>query len=233
MSFSPLPSLAIFCPQSKAPEEKFLSQLHSYLKNYDTLKPFLQAVMDLPRTWAMFADARTDIAEMERGPTSIQALSHWIACGDPSFLLNDTSGILSLPLLVIYQIGQYFQYLELRAISHSEVLGHLAAGGVHGYCGGFFPATAVACSSNEEEVVANASKALRIALGVGAFSELGGDDFRYGSTTMVARLKYEGQGDEIIKMFPSVSAKSRLWKSTNCFYRYISRLLRTQKQLAS
>ena len=174
MSLLPLPSMAVFCPLSKAPKEEYLNQLHSFLSNNETLKPLLAAAKDLEKTWSIFAKHRADIAEMDGGPKSIKALAHWVANGDPSLLLNDMSGILSLPLLTIIQIGQYFQFLQLRGISHSELLEHLKAGGTQGYCGGLFPAIAIACSSSEEEVVSNASTALRIALGVGAYAELGG-----------------------------------------------------------
>ena len=60
-------------------------------------------------------------------------------------------------------------------------------------------------SADETEVVANAVKAMGIALGVGAYGELGDDENETGATTMVVRLKQEGQGKEIIKDFPDVS----------------------------
>ena len=60
-------------------------------------------------------------------------------------------------------------------------------------------------SADETEVVANAVKAMGIALGVGAYGELGDDENETGPTTMVVRLKQEGQGKEIIKDFPDVS----------------------------
>ena len=41
--------------------------------------------------------------------------------------------------------------------------------------------------------------------GVGAYGELGDDENIQGATTIVVRLKYEGQGEEIIKDFPDVS----------------------------
>ena len=60
-------------------------------------------------------------------------------------------------------------------------------------------------SADETEVVANAVKAMGIALGIGAYGELGDDENETGPTTMVVRLKQEGQGKEIIKDFPDVS----------------------------
>ena len=204
MSLLPLPSLAVFCPQSKAPKESYLDQMHSYLSGKEVLKPFMEAAMDLSETWSIFASHREDIAEMNRGPVCIQALSDWIAYGNAASVLNNMSGVLALPLLTIIQIGQYFQFLELKDLSHSELLEHLQSGGIQGYCGGLLPAIAIASSSDETELIFNASKCLRIALAMGAYSELGGDEFSYGSTTMVIRLQEESQGDEIIQKFPGV-----------------------------
>ena len=116
------------------------------------------------------------------------------------------SGILTLPMLVVIQICQYFQYLELHGISHAQFLAQLrAGGGVQGYCGGLLPAIAIACSRDEAEVVENAAKAARIALAIGAYGELGDDESVPGATTIVVRLKRPGQGEEIIEKFPGVS----------------------------
>lgn len=46
---------------------------------------------------------------------------------------------------------------------------------------------------------------MAIALGVGAYGELGDDEKEIGPTTIVVRLKQEGQGEDIIKDFPDVS----------------------------
>ena len=75
------------------------------------------------------------------------------------------------------------------------------------------PAIAIACSATEEEVVANASKAMAIALGVGAYGELGDDENVLGPTTIVVRLKEAGQGEEIIKDFPDVSPSCHTYQS--------------------
>ena len=115
------------------------------------------------------------------------------------------SGILSLPLLTIIQVVQYFQFLEVKKLRHTDFIARLRdRGGVQGYCGGLMPAIAIACSANEAEVATNAAKAMAIALGVGAYGELGDDENIKGPTTIVVRLKYAGQGEEIIRDFPDV-----------------------------
>ncbi|RAL60849.1 hypothetical protein DID88_010174 [Monilinia fructigena] len=200
-----MPSVAIFCPQSKAPQKSYLDRLHSFLCRNPFLRPFVQDIKDLPNTWQTFAKQRDDIAALGQGPRYMQYMSEWMKTGESEPIANSMSGILSLPLLVIIQIGQYFQFLELNDIKHFEFLGQLRnGGGIQGYCGGLLPAIAIACSKDETELAKYASVVMRIALGIGAYGELGDDENIPGPTTIVIRLKTIGQGEEIVKRFPGV-----------------------------
>ena len=199
-------SVAVFCPQSKAPGESYLTQLHSYTRRNEHLDSLLKKLLDLQDVWAVLADEREDIADLGQGPRYVQDLSEWFITGNSSKIANRMSGILSLPLLVVIQTCQYFQYLELHGMSHSQLMAHLrAGGGIQGYCGGLLPAIAIASSHDEAEVVENAAKAARIALAIGAYGELGDDESVPGATTVVIRTKRVGQGDELIERFPGVS----------------------------
>lgn len=202
-------SVAFFCPQSKAPQESYLNQLHSFLTRNKHLEPFLQNVINLKDIWETIAEEREDIAALEQGPRYVQNLSEWITTGDSSLVANRMSGIVSLPLLVIIQIGQYFQYLEVLGIKHAEFIAQLQkGGGLQGYCGGLAPAIAIACSKDEGEVVENATIAMRLALVIGAFGELGDDAATPGATTIVVRTKRPGQADELISQFPGVGVRA-------------------------
>ena len=79
--------------------------------------------------------------------------------------------------------------------------------GVQRYCSGLLPGTVVACSVNEVELVGNACKALRLAVGLGAYGDLGVEEVSAGPTMMVIRLKHEKQAEEIIESFPQVSKR--------------------------
>lgn len=204
-SHDELPSMAVFSPQSKAPKEAYLDELRSYLCGKLELRPLLDAILDLPKTWSYFAEYNSDIAALNQGLRYTRALSDWIENGNSSNIANAMSGILSLPLLTIIQVVQYFQFLEVKRLRHSDLMERLRdRGGVQGYCGGLMPAIAIACSADEAEIATNASKAMNIALGVGAYGELGDDENIEGATTIVVRLKHEGQGEEIIRDFPDV-----------------------------
>ena len=214
----PITSVAVFCPQSKAPGENYLNQLHSFLRQSKYLQPFVQNILDLKDVWTVLANERQDIADLGQGPRYIQNLSEWITTGQSSKISNCQSGILSLPLLVVIQICQYFQYLELHGMSHSQLMAQLQArGGIQGYCGGLLPAIAIACSQNEKEVAEKAAIAARIALAIGAYGELGDDESVPGATTIVVRTKRVGQGDELVEKFPGVSSSSLCWSpSSHC-----------------
>ena len=206
ISYEGLPSMAVFSPQSKAPKEGYLDEVRSYLCGKVELRPLLDSIENLPNTWSYFAQHNPDIAALEQGKRHTQALSEWVKNGKSSGIANVMSGILSLPLLTIIQVVQYFQFLEVKRLHHSDFMQQLRdRGGMQGYCGGLMPAIAIACSMTEAEVVANACKAMKIALGIGAYGELGDDENVLGPTTIVVRLKEEGQGGDIIKDFPDVS----------------------------
>ena len=209
LSDPPVASIAVFCPQSKAPEEEYLNKLHSYACQSEHLKVLLERLLDLKHVWNVIAKERKSIADLGQGPRYVQDLSEWLTTGKSSKIAGRMSGILSLPLLVVIQTCQYFQYLEFHGLSHSQFMAELrAGGGIQGYCGGLLPAIAIASSQDEAEVIENAAKAARIALAIGAYGELGDDESVPGATTIVVRTKRVGQGDELIERFPGVSAPS-------------------------
>ena len=211
-----LPSMAVFSPQSKAPQEAYLDELRSYLCGKVELRHLLESIEDLPNTWSIFAKHNPDIAALSQGLRYTQALADWVKNGNSSRIANVMSGILSLPLLTIIQVVQYFQFLEVKRLRHSDFIARLRdRGGVQGYCGGLMPAIAIACSASETEVAINASKAMYIALGVGAYGELGDDENVEGPTTIVVRLKYAGQAQEIIEDFPDVRCPYGLFSCAN------------------
>ncbi|KAL8820375.1 MAG: hypothetical protein Q9223_001397 [Gallowayella weberi] len=202
VSYQVLPSAAFFNPQAKPATEDYLNQLQVYLRSHGQLGPFVEAIKSLPQTWEIYACHRSDIAALNQGLRYTKALAEWMNGGDSAIVANAMSGCCGLPTLTIVQICQYFQYLEVKGVKHHQLLGSLRVGGVHGYCGGLLPGVAVALSSNEQELAHNAVKALRIALGIGAYGDLGDDGTNGGSTNMVIRLKYAGQGEEIVQLFP-------------------------------
>ena len=198
-------SCAVFCPQSKPTGEDYLNELLSFIRANKDLEPLIQAMSGLQEVWFTLVQSNKRIVDLSRGVVHLQNLSRWIETGDSSKIAGCMSGIISLPLLVIMQTCQYLQFLNLYEMSHSEFLAQLRfRGGIQGYCGGLPTAFAIACSKNEAEVVANCTLAVRIALAIGIYSELGDDGSIPGATTIVVRLKTAGQGEEMIAKYPGV-----------------------------
>ncbi|KAI4177502.1 MAG: hypothetical protein LQ343_000483 [Gyalolechia ehrenbergii] len=196
------PSAAFFNPQSKAADVGYLDSLQQYLHGYEQLSPFVEAIRSLPQVWETLASHNCQLTASSQGQLSAKALAKWIETSDSSTIANGMSGSLTLPLLTIIQMSQYFQFLQVKDVKHHELLRLLGRGGVHGYCGGLLPAVAVAVSANEGELVRNASKALHLALVIGTYGDLGDDDLPGAPTNMVLRLKHSGQGENIVQNYP-------------------------------
>lgn len=194
------PSVAFFCPQSKAPTEAYLKQIQEYIVQNPVLKPFAEAIKSLRETWTTLCGCHADIAKLTAGERHVLSLAQWITDGIAGPVSSSKSGTMSLPLLVIIQTCQYFQLLDLHNLTHGQMLSSLKnGGGAQGYCGGLPTAFAIACAKDEEEVAHLATKAVRLALAVGAFGDLGDDESIAGSTTIAVRLRAPHQGDELIK----------------------------------
>lgn len=215
MAFSDdLPAAAFFNPQASPATGDYLNGLRAYLRNHGQLRPFVEAIRSLPQAWDIFARHRIDLASLVQGPKYTRALADWIDGADSVSIAHAMSGCCALPLLTIVQVCQYFQFLDLKGTTHHQLLQSLRVGGVHGYCGGLLPAVAVALSCDERELAQNASKALRIAVGIGAYGDLGEEGIHGGFSNMVIRLKYPGQGEEIVRLHPGVSVPLTLiWRS--------------------
>ncbi|KAL8869658.1 MAG: hypothetical protein Q9174_004107, partial [Haloplaca sp. 1 TL-2023] len=198
-----LPSVALFNPQSKPAEVGYLNSLHDYLVGNQVLRHFVEAIESLDHTWQEVVKYRPTMAGLQQGPTSIKALTEWVSTGESSTIAATPSSCLTLPLLTIIQTCQYFQYLQVKNVTHSRLLQSFREGaGVHGYCGGLLIAASVALSANEAELVEHASKALRLSLVLGASGDLGDADPDGRPTNLVIRLKDGLNAEELVGRFP-------------------------------
>lgn len=111
-----------------------------------------------------------------------------------------------MPCSAIVDCHPNLSILPISAGEEHKALGK--GGGAQGYCAGLLPAVAIAASANEVELIENTCRALRIALVIGAYADLGDEDLSGGPTNIVVRLKYEGQGEKILEGFPRVSQLS-------------------------
>lgn len=199
-------SAAFFCPRARRPRDDYVTELRSYLIRRPSGISLLYHVSKLNSIWPLFTTEVPEIRGLAGGQDSLNLLISWSKGGPVSPVCETAAGLVALPLLLVLQLGQYLRYLETHNISHEVFLrqvGHV--GGIHGFCGGAAAALAIACARDEAEVIANAAVILRILVGVGALMDAAGDWDLAAPTTLAVRLKYEGQGDEILKKFPGVS----------------------------
>ena len=201
------PSLLVFGAVSKAPKDDYLARLRLYLFAHEDLTLFKQEITDLPKLWEMYSSQNNNLKALDHGLSSLEALSEWVNVGTTHKLIEPKFGILTLPLLTIIEVVQYFQFLQKSQLSHRDVLSHVGKGaGIQGYCGGLLAACAVAVSGDEVELVKIACKILRLAVGIGAYGDLGDSHSSKGPLTAVAaRLAEEDQMNEIAREFPAVS----------------------------
>lgn len=198
-------SAAFFCPQTKAPDEEYLASLHNFLRQNPHGQILLREVTALAdsQLWEIFASSRTEVRQLDHGPRCLRALRDWASEGLSAPLSGIQSNISSLPLLAVLQIGQYLRYLEARQISHREFIAQVqGAAGVHGYCGGLPAAIGIACAWDESELVNYIATALKVLVGIGAYTEAADDDKGAERTLLAIRLKHEGQGDDLVRRFP-------------------------------
>jgi len=209
-------SAAFFCPLSGAPDEEYLTGLHSFLRHNQYGQVVLEELSNLERIWTIFANARDDLQALSEGPVFVDMFRDWARYGNSGPLAAARSGIVALPLLLVLQIGQYLCYLETHGLSHREFVAEVRhAGGLQGYCGGLPAAIAIACAKDEKEVVRNAAIIIRVVLGVGACSEAADDTNGMGSTTLALRLKHAGQEDELVRSFPGVCKTHKVPQKQN------------------
>ena len=199
-----LPSFICFGPQSRPPTPEYLTYLRQCINEDDHLKPLKDAIYALPHTWKLYIEHSPQLLTTA-GKTSLDLLWNWLQTGDSPWKEQCPPGVLTTPLLVIVQSVQYVKYLEINHISHENLLQSVAVGGVHGYCGGFLCAAAVATASRLQDAVENFCTALRVSVGIGAYSDLvdANDDGK--PNTLALRLKDERDADALAAEFPNVS----------------------------
>ena len=127
--------MIVFGAQSKAPKEEYLSRLKRYLSAHPDLTSLKDEILKLPEIWTLFASQNKNTQGLEHGPQCLQALSEWVSEGITKFISESTFGTLTLPLLMIIEILQYFQFLQEANLYRHELLASVGKGaGVQGYC---------------------------------------------------------------------------------------------------
>lgn len=198
-----LPSFIVFGPQSRPPPEEYLSYIRSCINNNDVFKPLKDAIYALPHTWKLYIDHSPQLLKTS-GKQQLDLLWTWLETGESPWREQCPPGVLTTPLLVVLQIFQYIQFLKQHHISQQDLLKTTTTGGVHGYCGGFLAAAAIASAADDLQAMENLCIGLRVSVGIGAYSDLVDENETGEANTLVLRLKDPHQIDSMAAQFPKV-----------------------------
>lgn len=199
-------SAAVFSPQSTAPKSAHLAHVRARLLEEPLLKPVKEAVVSLPKTWRSLASKEPELGKNREASELIESFSQWIETGHSETLEGHMSGLITLPLLSIIHIVQYLDYLQRLGLSHSDFLESVENGGIQGYCIGLLSAIVVGSAKDEEELFQNAAHGINLALGIGAFGDIGSSPDEVDSNTLQVRLRNIGTETNLLERFPGVSS---------------------------
>lgn len=225
-------ALAVFGAQSKSPSPEYLSSIQAFISQHPILRCITEEIKTLNEVYDFLSAADSRISALKNCPRYTKSLTDWILDGDTGEVATIFSGIVSLPRLAIVQLAQYFSFLADNGLEHSEFVAQTSRlGGIQGFCGGLPAAAAVASAVDDAGLKRAICTAIRIAYAIGVYAELGDDSEVPGITTLVVRLRNEGQADELIEGLPGVSIRDfRIQSDVLTLFRCTSQQGRTRNQ---
>lgn len=166
------PEFVVFGPQITTwPSPDLLDQLRELLIQEPRLQFFLQAIKDLPRWMNRLADFEPRFSRISlTQPTA--AILDWIENGEIPNASETFPNALLAPLTIVIQYLLYFRYASTQKITTLDHVANISPTEIQGLCTGFLMASALAFSTNGEELDEYASIALRLALCIGAIVDL-------------------------------------------------------------
>nr|BCP96883.1 non-reducing polyketide synthase [Penicillium shearii] len=203
----PLPSAIVCGPQTNLPSQRNLDWLRSYLTQRPDVEHLLQAVLELPDLLSALQEHDHDLRLIPA--SSLKDLREW--CLDHSIILQipeTLPNVLLAPLTVLIHIIQYLEYCDHLSSEdvHARVRQSIRNGGFQGLCTGSLSAAALACSTTRPEIGQNAAVALKLAMCVGAYVDLGlALEADSPMTCFIARWRHGSQRedvDQILNNFP-------------------------------
>ena len=165
------PKLLLYGPQARFPSTEELNQFHRVIGSQTSLFQDIVATIDeLPSLFQRLATADTSLSRVP-ATAPLSFLKQWLQSGHLSGHIDDLPNVASLPLTVVLQSALYIQYLGRTGVAtnYSDSLQSFQQHGVQGFCIGFLTAAATAFSENEEQLTANLSTSIRLAMCLGAY----------------------------------------------------------------
>ena len=203
-----LPSLLVFGPQTNLPSHEVLAEFRKDLIANPQVDGLLNAIKDLPAFWQTLTEFDPSLRQIQ-GAELLGGLSQWIKNGVFPQNLSSLPNVSALPLTVMMQVLLYLRYLDKLQIKqpHRQVLEHIQAGGIQGFCVGFLAALVVSCSENENGIAELGTAAIRLAVCVGAYVD---QDALLGippnqTSCIAVRWRADFEENEVVKITQSYS----------------------------
>ncbi|KAH6634631.1 polyketide synthase, partial [Chaetomium sp. MPI-SDFR-AT-0129] len=160
-----LPALLIFGSQIQSLDATSASALRALLARTPALSWTIDAAAELPSLWAQAVSA---IPELESSSTKelLDNFSSWLRTGIlPEALPFPLPNAVLTPLVVIYHLAQYAQYLDAAALVQPTAVNSTTTLGL---CTGLLSAAVASSATNQQQLATLSRVAIRLAALVGA-----------------------------------------------------------------
>ncbi|ORY16986.1 hypothetical protein BCR34DRAFT_556379 [Clohesyomyces aquaticus] len=157
----------LFGPQGSISAEK-ANEIRQFIQNTDSLDFLSKSIAELPDLWTVIVDARPDLEKIS-GQRQLHELARFFRSELPLPFGEHVNNLILSPLTVVFQVVEFWKLTH--GVNYPSSAGRQFQD-VQGLCIGFLTAAAVSCSGSEKEFQTLASKAIRLALCIGATVDL-------------------------------------------------------------
>lgn len=196
-------SAVIFSSQTNAPKRGDLVRIRRILLENGALKPIVDAVISLPKTWRTLTSSNPELVQLRNGDQLVQSFVDWLHTGVSETLETNQSGLVTLPLLTMIHVVQYFTYLRHMDLTHGELLKSLP-GGFQGHCIGLLSAIAIATCDNEDKILDRVATVIDTSLAIGAYGDYAQVLAGTSSAVMAVRLTNQNAAQGLFNVLPKV-----------------------------
>lgn len=199
----------LFGPQFLSFTAESLAQLRAHCLESALLKEWvLRIVAELPLHWETIVPEFPSLKKLP-GKQQLQDVAQCIHTGKPAATPFPFPNLLLCPLVVILQLKQYMRYREL--VQPESEQGRFSDTDIEsvGFCTGLLSASAVSCSTTQEQLEKHGATAVRLAILIGAVVDAGNADADPGSESISLSAAWQtGSGrtelDRVLETFPKV-----------------------------
>jgi hypothetical protein len=167
------PSSIVFGSQGSVPDPTYLTFISAFLRHDENANSLIDTINSLPEWWDAVSESHT-VLQRVPGYVLLERLRRWLVQGLHEEFEEPVPNTLLAPLTVVSHVVEYLSYLRSRLAKHADVLQAARTGGYQGLCIGQLAAIACSNAANEIELIEQAAVAIRLAVLIGAITDLDG-----------------------------------------------------------